>query len=216
MRWSICLPSGPRWWWSPRCWHARWAMTRRAARTTDADLQHPCPGLDRLCGLPVRRRLRRREARRARWRGLAALAHRVHAVAVDLLHRLDVLRRRRLCGAVGAGISDDLSRPLAGDDRLVVGGTKAGADRQGAPHHLGRRSGVVALWQIHADRRHRHGDGGGGGDALHRAAVAVDHPVVQHLRPGGRRLAGCRSGLGRVLVGLRAGAVHHPVRHPQP
>jgi hypothetical protein len=50
---------------------------------------------------------------------LAAFAARLHAVAVGLLHRLDLLRRGGLRGAVGARVRDDLPRSHARDDRLV-------------------------------------------------------------------------------------------------
>ena len=122
------------------------------------------------------------ERRAARGRaGLVALAAGLHAVAVDLLHGLDVLRRGRLCGAVGAGVSDDLSWPDAGVRRLVVGVAQAGADRAAAARDLDRRPDFQPLWQVEPAGRDRDADRGGGGDALYRAATAIGDAVVWGL-----------------------------------
>ena len=52
---------------------------------------------------------------------MAVFTCRLYPVAVDLLHRLDVLRRCRLCCAIGAGICYGLLRPHDRYGWLVVG-----------------------------------------------------------------------------------------------
>src|SRR6056297_3786750 len=101
----------------------------RTVRRADGDPQCPCAGLCALRGLALRGGIRGGPGRSAGAWQLAALAACLHAVAVDLLHRLDVLWRGRVRGAVGSRIRYDLSRPDAGDDRLVVDAAASGPGR---------------------------------------------------------------------------------------
>ena len=149
---------------------------------------------DRLCRAAVPPRLRLGSARKARQCRLPALAIRLHAADLRLLHELDLLWRRRHGGAQRAGVHRHLSWADAGFRRLVVHPAQAGPHQPQPAHHLGRRPPVLAFRQVEpaggagdADRHHQH-------DALHRAAAQGDHLVD----PGGR--GGQRTGRRAALA----------------
>ena len=69
---------------------------------------------------------------------MAALADDLHVVPVDLLHRLDLLRCRWICGALRARVRDDLSGPVFGYAWMVVDIAKAGTHRTHPAHYIYR------------------------------------------------------------------------------
>ena len=138
---------------------------------------------------PLRARLVRRPPRRPRRRRLGRLAPRLHPLALGLLHRLDLLRRRGLGGPLRHGVHDHLPRPDAGLRRLVVAGAQARPYRPHPPHHLDRRHDLLALRQVGRARRHRHHRRGRRGHPLHRAPAPVADPELRddhRRRPRGR------------------------------
>ena len=147
---------------------------------------------------------------------MAAIAACLHAVFVDLLHGLDVLRRGWLCRAVGVGVSDHLPWADVGVYRLVVGFAQAGAHRAAAAGDINCRSDIVALWQIQPFGRDGDGNGGGGGHALYCAATAIGHAFVWGVCIGcAGRLGTDRPERHGDLGGGGAGLVHRFVWHPQ-
>src|SRR6056297_426552 len=198
------------------------ARARRAAAAGGWNdrSQHPRAGLHALRGAALCRGLRGRPRGAAGPGALAALAGGLHAVAVDLLHGLDVLRRGGLCRALGAGIRHHLSRADAGDDRLVVDAAPPGAGGAQPAHHLDRRPHFVALRQIQPAGGAGDGARGDRHHALYRAAAAIGDAVVLGLRRVRRAGTACRAAGGhavhRAVGGGGAGGIHDPVRHPQP
>ena len=86
-----------------------------------------------------------RTCRRTGQGRVVAITAGLYLIPFDLLHRLDILRRGWLRGALGDGVRDDLSWPIAGDDRLVVGVAQAGPYRAHAAGYLDRRPDFIAL-----------------------------------------------------------------------
>ena len=171
----------------------------------------------RLCRLSLSHRLVRRTGRAGGAARLAALGLGLYAVALDLLHRLDLLRRRRRGGARRARIPRDLSRSLAGVLRLVVDPAQDGPHRPPSPADLDRRPDLLALRQERDAGGARHHHHAPGHHALHRPAAAIGDALIRGAddRGGGggrgtRRL--CRFPC--TLGGGGAGLLHHPVRHP--
>ncbi len=220
---------------SPGGWRAGWPRPRGRAAEARPAAGSPGPAAGRLmlsANLVLATALLyvallfgvaflRRPARAPGPPGLAAVAGHLHAVDLDLLHLLDLLRRGRLGRAQRAGVRDHL--PRARRWSSSAGGCSCASWCASASCHR-----ITSIADMLSSRYGKSAGAGRAGDAdrggrlhaLHRAAAqGRDHqlPGDQRLRappPCGllQRPAQLPAG---VLDRRRHGGVHHPVRHAQ-
>ncbi len=168
-----------RWACAARCPHRLMPPPRTRTR---ADVVQPARAdLPCLCGAAVRGGLGGRAGRAGRAGKLAALVGHLHAVAVGLLHGLDLLRGSGLCRALGARVHDHLSWPHAGFRGLVGHAAQTRADRARASSDVHRRPDFRALWQVEPAWRDRHASMHRGRHALYRAATSVHRHILHGL-----------------------------------
>ena len=81
-------------------------------------------------------------------RALVAISDDLHTVAVDLLHRVDILRRRGLCGTIWFGVCHNLPWAQSCFAGVVVGFTKTGAHWPCTACHINCGFDLVSVQEI--------------------------------------------------------------------
>ena len=131
-----------------------------------------------LCRIVVRSSVYCGKSRDARPRAMVAQCLDLYVIHFNILHSLDLLRRRWLCCALRVGVSDNLHRTVIGYVWLVVGFAQAGAYRSQPEGHLDRRFIIVSIWKIKQFGGLAQIFGCGRHNPIHRAATAICYPFL--------------------------------------